>query len=309
MKAIRLHSRGGPEALVYEEAPLPQPKAGEVLVRVHAAAVTPTELLWVPTWKTRTGADRPFPIIPGHEFSGVIAALGEGVTDWAEGDPVYGLNDWFEDGSQAEYCVAPAAPLAPKPRSLDHVQAAVVPISALTAWQALFERAGLGAGQRVLIHGAAGGVGSFAVQLAHWCGAHVIGTASARNLDFVRELGADEVIDYRTTRFEEIVRDLDAVLDTVGGETLHRSWGVLKPGGKLVTIAAQSERTKDPAARDAFFIVQANRSQLTEIARLIDDGHIRPIVDEAFPLAQAGQAYQRAQAGGHRGKVVLRVVG
>ena len=309
MKAIRLHSRGGPEALVYEEAPLPDPKAGEVLVRVHAAAVTPTELLWVPTWKTRTGADRPFPIIPGHEFSGVIAALGEGVTDWAEGDPVYGLNDWFEDGSQAEYCVAPAAPLAPKPGSLDHVQAAVVPISALTAWQALFERAGLGAGQRVLIHGAAGGVGSFAVQLAHWCGAHVIGTASARNLDFVRELGADEVIEYRTTRFEEIVRDLDAVLDTVGSETLHRSWGVLKPGGKLVTIAAQSEGTKDPAARDAFFVVEANRSQLAEIARLLDDGHIRPILDEAFPLAQAGQAYQRAQAGGHRGKVVLRVVG
>jgi len=308
MKGIRLHTRGGPEALVYEEAPQPHPQAGEVLVCVHATAVTPTELLWGPTWKTRTGEDRPFPIILGHEFSGVIAALGAGVTEWAEGDPVYGLNDWFVDGAQAEYCVAPAAPLAPKPRSLDHVQAAVVPISALTAWQALFERASLRAGQRVLIHGAAGSVGSFAVQLARWRGAHVIGTASAPHLDFVRMLGADEVIDYRATRFEESVRDMDVVFDTVGGETLQRSWSVLKAGGTLVTIATQSEGTQDPAVRDAFFIVEANRSQLAEIARLIDDGQLRVFFQEAFPLAQARQAYERAQGGGSRGKVVLRVV-
>src|SRR5215471_7912843 len=267
MKAIRLHIRGGPEALVYEEAPQPHPQAGEVLVRVHAAAVTPTELLWGPTWKTRTRADRPFPIILGHEFSGVIAARGAGVTDWAVGDPVYGLNDWFADGAQAEYCVAPAAPLAPKPHTLEHVQAAVVPISALTAWQALFERARLRAGQRVLIHGAAGSVGSVAVQLARWHGVHVIGTASAQNLDFVHALGADEVIDYRATRFEERVRDMDAVLDTVGGETLQRSRGVLKSDGTLVTIAAQSEEIKDPVVRDAFFIVVANGPQLAEIAR------------------------------------------
>jgi NADPH:quinone reductase-like Zn-dependent oxidoreductase len=308
MKAMRLHIRGGPEALVYEEAPQPHPQAGEVLVRVHAAAITPTELLWVPTWKTRTGEDRPFPIILGHEFSGVIAGCGAGVTEWTEGDPVYGLNDWFADGAQAEYCVAPAASLAPKPRALEHVQAAVVPISALTAWQALFQRAHLRAGQRVLIHGAAGSVGGFAVQFARWRGAHVIGTASAQHLDFVRALGADEVIDYRATRFEERVRDMDAVLDTVGGETLQRSWGVLKSGGTLVTIAAQNEGTQDPAVRDAFFIVEANRSQLVEIAGLIDDGQIRVLLQEVFPLAQARQAYARAQEGGTRGKVVLRVV-
>jgi len=308
MKAIRLHIRGGPEALVYEDAPQPHPQTGEVLVRVHAAAVTPTELLWVPTWKTRTGEDRPFPIILGHEFSGVRAALGAGVTDWAEGDAVYGLNDWFADGAQAEYCVAPAAPLAPKPRSLDHAQAAVVPISALTAWQALFERARLRAGQRVLIHGAAGSVGSFAVQLARWRGVHVIGTASAQNLDFVRALGADEVIDYRATRFEERVSDMDAVLDTVGGETLQRSRGVLKAGGTLVTIAAQSEGVQDPVIRDAFFIVEANHPQLAEIARLIDNRQLRVFLQEAFPLAQARQAYARAQGRGNRGKVVLRVV-
>ena len=196
----------------------------------------------MPTWKTRTGEDRPFPIILGHEFSGVIAALGAGAAEWAEGDPVYGLNDWFADGAQAECCVAPAAPLAPKPRSLDHAQAAVVPISALMAWQALFERARLQAGQRILIYGAAGSVGNFAVQLARWRGEHVIGTASAPNLDVVRALGADEVIDYRATRFEESVRDMDAVLDTVGGETLQRSRGVLKSGGTLVTIAARARR-------------------------------------------------------------------
>src|SRR5262245_18993769 len=308
MKAIRLHIRGGPEALVYEEAPQPRPQAGEVLVCVHATAVTPTELLWGPTWKTRTGEDRPFPIILGHEFSGVIAALGAGVTEWAEGDPVYGLNDWFADGAQAEYCVAPAALLAPKPRSLEHVQAAVVPISALTAWQALFERATLRAGQRVLIHGAAGSVGSFAVQLARWRGVYVIGTASAQSLDFVRALGADEVLDYQVTQFEERVRDMDAVLDTVGGETLQRSWGVLKSSGTLVTIATQSEGTQDPAVRDAFFIVEANRRQLAEIARLIDDGQLQVFLQEAFPLAQARQAYEWAQGRGNRGKVVLRVV-
>jgi NADPH:quinone reductase-like Zn-dependent oxidoreductase len=188
------------------------------------------------------------------------------------------------------------------------VQAAVVPISALTAWPALFARARLRAGQRVLIHGAAGSVGSFAVQLARWRVGHVTGTASAQHLDVVRALGADEVIDYRATRFEERVRDLEAVLDTVGGETLQRSWGVLKSGGTLVTIAAQSEGTQDPAVRDAFFIVEANRSQLIEIARLIDGGHVRPILEEVFPLAQARQAYERAQRGGNRGKVVLRVV-
>jgi NADPH:quinone reductase-like Zn-dependent oxidoreductase len=308
MKAIRLHTRGGPEALVYDDAPQPHPQVGEVLVRVHAAALTPMELLWGPTWKTRTGEERPFPIILGHEFSGVIAALGAGVTGWAAGDSVYGLNDWFADGAQAEYCVAPAAPLARKPHTLDHVQAAVVPISALTAWRALFERARLRPGQRVLIHGAAGSVGSFAVQLARWRGAHVIGTASAQNLSFVRELGADEAIDYRATRFEECVRDMDAVLDTVGAETLRRSWGVLRSGGTLVTITAQSEGTQDPAVRDAFFIVEANREHLVEMARLIDDGQIRVLLQEAFPLTQARQAYARAQGGGHRGKVVLCVV-
>jgi NADPH:quinone reductase-like Zn-dependent oxidoreductase len=291
--------------MVYEIAPAPRPGEGEVLVRVHAAGVTPTELTWVPTWTTRTGEPRPLPVIPGHEFSGEIAALGAGVKEVGVGDLVYGLNDWYRDGAQAEYCVARVADLATKPASLDHVHAAATPISALTAWQGLIERGRLVAGERVLIHGAAGGVGSFAVQLARWRGARVTGTASHSNLDFVRRLGADEVIDYQATRFEDVVRDFDVVFDTVGGETLERSWGVLKPGGTVVTIGASGERTADERTRAAFFIVEPSRSQLEEIAWLIDSGAIRPIVGSVFPLAEARQAYLLKPA---RGKVVLQVV-
>src|SRR4051812_24228838 len=189
MRAIRLHARGGPESLRFEEAPAPRPGPGELLVRVRAAAVTRTELLWVPTWTTRNGQPRPLPVIPGHEFSGEVAALGEGVTAVGVGEPVYGMNDWFGEGAQAEFFLARPADIARKPACVDHAHAAVTPISALTAWQGLFERARLGAGQRVLIHGAAGGVGLFAVQLARWRGVRVTATAAAGNLDFVRSLG------------------------------------------------------------------------------------------------------------------------
>jgi NADPH:quinone reductase-like Zn-dependent oxidoreductase len=245
------------------------------------------------------------PVIPGHEFSGEIAALGAGVRDAGVGDLVYGLNDWYWDGASAEYCVARVADIAHKPASVDHVHAAATPISALTSWQGLVERAGLAAGQRVLIQGAAGGVGTFAVQLARWRGARVTATASSANLDFVHSLGADEVIDYRAERFEDMVRDVDVVFDTVGGETLERSWGVLKPGGRLVTVAASGEQTTDERIRAAYFIVESSRTQLVEIARLIDGGALRPVVGAVFPLAEARQAYQHKPV---RGKVVLRVV-
>ena len=270
----------------------------------YAAAVTPTELVWVPTWTTPTGEPRRFPIILGHEFSGEVAAVGDGGTDVAVGNPVYGLNDWFGDGALAEYCVARAAEVAPKPRSVDHLAAAVTPISALTAWQGLLGRARLAAGDRVLVHGAAGGVGVFAVQLARWRGATVIGTASAHNAAFVHGLGADEVIDYRAVRFEDIVHGIDVVFDTVSGETLDRSWGVLKPGGRLVTIAASVEGSPDPRTREAFFIVRPDRGQLNEITRLIDAAQLRPVVDCVFPLAQARQAFEHKPT---RGKVVLSV--
>ena len=295
MKAICLHARGGPEAFAFEDAPQPRPGEGEVLVRVHAAGVIHTELGWVPTWTTRAGEPRPLPVIPGHEFSGEIAALGAAVKAVGVGDLVYGIYDWYRDGALAEYCVARVADFTGKPAGVDHVHAAATPISALTAWQGLVERAGLAAGERVLIHGAAGGVGTFAVQLACWRGARVTGTASAANLDFVRSLGADEVIDYRAERFEDVVRDVDVVFDTVGGETLERSWGVLKPGGRLVTVAASGERTTDERIRAAYFIVEPSRAQLMEIARLIDGGRAPPGRWRSVP-ARRGEASVSVQA-------------
>ncbi|HET7057345.1 MAG TPA: NADP-dependent oxidoreductase [Nitrospiraceae bacterium] len=304
MKAIRLHQVGGSELLRSEDAPKPKPKDDQVLVQVCAAAITPTEFAWYPTFHTPEGGNRPFPVILGHEFSGVVEAMGPTCTGVQIGDLIYGLNDWFMDGAQAEYCLTVPANIAPKPATLDHTQAAVVPISALTAWQGLIERTQLSEGQRVLVHGAAGGVGSFAVQLARYKRAHVIATASAANTDFVKALGADEVIDYRTTPFETVVRDVDIVLDTVGGDTRHRSWEVLKKGGRLVTIAADTERSDQQRVRDAFFIVEPNREQLIEISRLIDTGIIRPIVGDVFSMDDVRQAYERKPV---RGKNVLCV--
>lgn len=297
MKAVRMHAQEGPEAFVYEDAPQPEPQAGEVLTKVYAVAVTPTELLWPSTWKSMQGEPRYAPIL-GHEFSGVIAAVGAGVDNVKPGDAVYGLNGWFDNGAEAEYVIAQASQVALKPQSVGHVEASVVPISGLTAWQALIDRADLARGQRVLIHGGAGGVGSFAIQIARWRGAHVITTASAYNLDFVRELGADEAIDYHTTRFEDVAKDIDVVLDTVGGETLERSKTVLKAGGKLYSVATDSKES------GYFFYVEPKSDELAELARLIDEGHLRAIVDEVMPLAQAREAYDRKPK---RGKVVLQV--
>lgn len=230
MRAAYLTEKTGAEGLVIGDVPKPSPDAGELLIHVRATAVTPTELQWYPTFNTRGGEPRPFPVILSHELSGVVADIGSGVTEFKAGDAVYGMNDWFANGAQAEFCTAPAVAVAPKPATLDFAEAAVVPISALTAWQGLFDHGGLKAGERVLIHGGSGGVGVFAVQLARWRGAEVVATASAERLGFVRELGADEAIDYKTTRFEEVARNIDLVLDSIGGETLERSWKVLRAG-------------------------------------------------------------------------------
>lgn len=307
MKAVFLQSRGGATALTGGDIPKPGPQPGEVLIKVHATAVTPTELTWFPTFHTRSGEPRRFPIVLSHEFSGIVHSPGAGVENFAAHDKVYGLNDWFMNGAQAEYCVVAASALARKPTSLDDTQAAVVPMSALTAWQGLFEKTKLQPGERVLIHGAAGGVGIFAVQLAHAHGAHVIATASTANLDFVRSLGADEVIDHRATPFEDIARNVDVVFDGVGGGTLVRSWAVLKPGGRLVTIVSQNVGVFDRRTRDAFMLVRADGFQLTQIARLIDAGELRVFVGQVFPLARAREAYARAERGGMRGKVALLV--
>jgi NADPH:quinone reductase-like Zn-dependent oxidoreductase len=304
MKAIRLNQMNGPQSLVYEDAPKPTPKDNQVLVQVYATAVTSTEFDWYPTFHTPEGGMRSFPIILGHEFSGVVEAVGSDCRGVQVGDPIYGLSDWFIDGAQAEYCLTVPADIAPKPVTLEHIQAASVPISGLTAWQALIDRAHLSAGQRVLIHGAAGGVGSFAVQLARHQSAHVIATASAVNTDFVKALGADEVIDYRMTRFETVVGDVDLVFDTVGGDTRDRSWGVLRKGGRLVTIAADSEGVKEQRVRDAFFIVEPNRNQLVNISHLIDSGALRPAVSAVFSMENFRQAYQQKPV---RGKNVLHI--
>ncbi len=302
MKAVRLQSYGGPEQLIYEDIPRPHPGEGEVLVRVLAAAITPTEFTWI-------GADRPVPVVLGHELSGIVAAVGPGVSGVAVGEAVYGLTDFARDGAQAEYTLARPTEMAAKPRTIDHVHAAEVPISALTAWQALFDHAQLAAGQRVLIHGATGGVGSFAVQLAHRAGAHVIATTSTRNMLLARELGSEDVVNYETLHCEIVVRDVDLVLDTVGGEVQERSWNALKPEGMLLSIVSPPSEVQAAAhgVRSAFFIVEPNRSQLVEIGRMLDAGTLRPLVEAVYPLAQVRVAYAHAQAGHIRGKVVLHI--
>ena len=310
MKAIRLHGRGGPDHLVYEDAPQPRPGAEEVLVRVYATGIIANELKWDGTYQTKAGSPRALPI-PGRDLSGVVEAVGHGVTEPAKGDEVYAMLDYCCDGAEAEFTIALPNELAPKPRTLDHVQAGAVPLTALTAWQGLFEHARLVAGQTVLIHGAAGGVGVFAVQLARWAGAQVIATASKRNRDFLCELGANEIIDYTTTRFEEVVQGVDFVFDTVGGDTLHRSWQVVKPGGVLASVVSPRPSFAEAQAynvRPVWFVVQPNREQLVRIGALIDEGKVRPIIDTVLPLSQARQAYEQGAKGHTRGKIVLRVV-
>ncbi len=308
MRAVRLHQRGGPEQLIYEDAPRPTVGPGNALVRVHACAITRDELTWGTTYTNQQGGER-LPTIPGHEISGVVEALARDVTEPAVGTAVYGLTDFRRDGGAAEYTQVRAADLAPKPAALSHVAAAAVPLAALTAWQALFDHAQLSRGQQVLIHAAAGGVGTYAIQLAHGRGAFVIGTARAANAAFLRGLGADEVIDYTVDRFEEQFSDVDVVLDAVGGDTLARSWGVVRKGGTLVTIAdsAPAETAARYGVRGVEFIVEPNRAQLIEIARLIDAGTLRSIVAETFPLRDARRAFERSIPGHNRGKVVLEV--
>jgi NADPH:quinone reductase-like Zn-dependent oxidoreductase len=309
MKAIRIHSRGGPDALVFEDAPMPTLTSGDVLIKVHAAAITPSELTWNSTWTNSDGKDR-LPVVPGFELSGTIEKLAPGVSDFVIGDAVYGLLDFWRGGATAEYVATQAIRMAPKPESLDHVAAAAIPLSGLTAWQALFDHAKLSRGDRILIHGAGGGVGTFAVQFAHWRGAYVLGTASQSKFTFLRDLGADEVLDYAAVRFEEKARNVDVVLDTIGGDTLERSWGVVRRGGVVVTIAGDvsEEKTTKYGVHGVSFIVQPNRSQLIQISQLIDRSVVHPVIEAVFPLTKAKEAYEQGLLGHNRGKLVLKVV-
>ena len=308
MRAVRAHARGGAEQLRFEDVPRPDPRAGEALIRVHAAGITPTELEWAETWVDRQGHDRT-PMIPSHEFSGVVEELGHGVTHVVAGEEVYGLVPFDNDGAAADYVTVRARDLAPKPVQLDHVRAAALPLSALTAWQAFTEQAHVRSGQHVLVHGGAGGVGAFAVQIAKVLGARVTATASAGDIEYVRSLGADEVVDYKAARFEEVVSDVDVVLDPIGGRTSEASLGVLNDGGSLISLAGPPAVTM-PEGRDLsarFFIVEPERSQLIELARLVDDGRLRIEVAEVFPLQDAAAAYEFGRTARRRGKVVIQV--
>jgi NADPH:quinone reductase-like Zn-dependent oxidoreductase len=310
MRAVRLTtSANGTPRLEVAEVPQPKLAAGDVLVRVHAAGVTPTELGWEPTIQKKDGSPRPN-AIPAHEFSGVIAEVGSDVRDFQPGQEIYGMNDWYVDGGLAEFCVTQPSSIASKPAKLTHVEAATVPIGALTAWQGLFDRCHLHAGQRVLIHGASGGVGIFAVQLARNIGAHIFATASARNRDFVKQLGANEFIDYKSQRFEDVARDIDVVFDAVGGETFDRSFSVLKPGGSIVTIVSTEnpETAFDERKKNAFFIVEPNQKQLIEVANLIDAGKLKTFVDAVVPLANAASAYDNSLKNRQgQGKVAVEI--
>ena len=307
MKTLRFNDSSQAPALIQGTMDTPHPKSGELLIRVHAAGLTPTELLWYPTTHTKSGEKRTG-AIPGHEFSGVVTALGEGITGVGVGDAIFGMNDWFAEGATADYCLTRPEWVAPKPVSLTHVEAATLPISALTAWQGLFHRAQLRQGERVLIHGGAGAVGLFAIQLAHKIGAYVITTASSEHFNIVQRLGAQQMIDYRTESLQKTVKDLDVVFDTVGGSTLCGSWDLLKPGGRVVTIAATSEGTKDERIEKAFFIVEPDRNQLIEIGKLVETGDLQLFVAAVIPFDQASAAYtgKLRQTKG-RGKLVLEI--
>jgi NADPH:quinone reductase-like Zn-dependent oxidoreductase len=297
MQAVRAY-RGDPGSLTYESVPRPVPGPGEVLVAVRATAVTADELTWSDSW----------PVIPAHDLSGVVAEVGAQVTDLSTGDEVYGLIGFDRPGAAAQYVTVPAADLAGKPASADHSSAAALPLGGLTAWQALFTHANLEKGQHVLVHGGAGGVGCYAVQLAAQHGARVTATASAADAGFVAGLGAGAVIDYRT-RFEDRVSDVDVIIDLVGGDTLARSWQVLRPGGILIGVAEEppAREAETHRVRSHYFVVEPDGRQLAELARLVDAGALRPIVGQVFPLAETAAAVIAQRDGHIRGKVVIEV--
>ncbi|MFZ1056923.1 MAG: NADP-dependent oxidoreductase [Opitutaceae bacterium] len=309
MKAVCIYSYGGPEVLIYEDAPCPHPGEGEVLVKVHAAGINPVD------WKVREGhlkemLHHSFPLILGWDVSGVVESLGANLKRLKVGDEVYSRPDISRDGAYAEFIVIKESEVALKPKSIDHIHAAALPLAGLTAWQTLFDAGALSPGQRVLIHAAAGGVGSLAVQLAKWKGAVVIGTASARNHDFLRNLGIDQVVDYEREKFEDVVQPVDVVLDTMGGEIQERSWKVLKRGGILISIVSPPsvEAAAAHGVRQAFVFIKPSADQLTSIAALVDAEKLKAIVETTLPLSDATRGQELSERGHTRGKIVLRVI-
>jgi NADPH:quinone reductase-like Zn-dependent oxidoreductase len=306
MKAVRIHKFGGPEVLQYEEIPVPTINSDEILIRVHAASVNPID------WKIRQGYRKPrtLPLTLGCDAAGKISKVGNNITTYKPGDTVFAFVSLARPGAYAEYLVAKENEVAYKPKKLDYTKAAAIPLAALTAWQVLFDVANLTAKQIILIHAAAGGVGHFAVQLAKWKGATVIGTGSEFNRQFLLDLGVDRFIDYKKEKFEEHVREIDVVFDTVGGETQERSWQLLKKGGILVTIVDPSQIEKNAetyGVRGLHHLVSPNAAELKQIADLIDQNKLHPHIAATFPLSAAKQAHEMSQKGHARGKIVLTV--
>jgi NADPH:quinone reductase-like Zn-dependent oxidoreductase len=293
MTAVLAHSSAA-DSLVVDTRPVPTPAADEVLLAVSAAAITAGELDWPET----------HPFVPAHDVSGTVVSVGGDVTAFRIGDVVIALAAFDRDGALSEYVAVKAADLAMAPRTIDPVGAAALPLGALTAWQALVDHAGLTSGQHVLVHGGAGGVGAYGVQLAAHLGARVTATARADDAELVTSYGADTVIDY-TTAFEEQVADLDVVFDTAGGDVVARSWPVLRTGGILVSIFDQVTPPTD-AVRGEYFIVEPNGPQLAELARLVDAGALRPVVGRVVPFADAATVFSTEKNGHHPGKTVVR---
>jgi len=307
MKAIRIHRFGSPEVLSLEEVPKPEPGSGEVLVQVKAAGVGAWDAL---VRSGKSSLPQALPLTLGSDFSGEIDSIGPGMEHLKAGDEVFGVTNEHFTGAYAEYALAKASMVAPKPKSLNHVHAASVPVVAVTAWQMVFDYAQVAKGQFVLVHGGAGNVGAFAVQCAKRAGAVVIATASAENEGYVHRLGADGVMDYRATRFYERLKDVDVVLDTVGGETLERSYEIVKRGGIIVSSAARpsTDRAEQCGVRALFFLVEVTRERLEKIAQLIDAGELKTEVGEVLWLAEARQGHQMLEGAPHRrGKIVIKI--
>ncbi|MER8430053.1 NADP-dependent oxidoreductase [Mesorhizobium caraganae] len=303
MKAVRIHAFGGPEVLSVDQIPLPQPLDDEVTLRVRAASVNPID------YKIREGSTgQALPVTLGRDVSGVVEMCGTRAHTFKKGDPLFAMlgND---RGGNAEYVVVKATELAAKPERLSHVEAAAVPLAGITAWQGLFDHGGLESGQRLLIHGGGGGVGHLAIQFAKAAGAFVATTVSAEDTVFVRELGADQAVDYKDERFEEVVEEVDVVFDLVAGDTQDRSWKVLKPGGTLVSTLSRpsQEKARLHRARGVSYLAEPNAAQLAQIGRLIDDGKVTPFVQTTYPLAQVAKAEERLENDHVRGKIVLEV--
>lgn len=308
MKAIVIHEHGDPEVLKYEDVPRPEPKEDQILVRVIAAGVNPVDGMIRSGMFAKNGKGA-FPMVLGGDIAGVVERVGSKITKFKAGDPVFAYVSLDSGGGYAQYAVVPQRDAAPKPKSLTYFEAAAVPIVALTAWQALIDTAKLKAGQSVLIHGGSGGVGSFAIQIAKARGARVIATASTANQDLLKQLGADVAVDYTKQKFEDVAKDVDFVLDSVGTDTLARSYGVVKKGGIIVTLVARIDQAEldKREIRGTSLSVDPNSVELAEIGKLIDEKKIKVIVSQTFPLSEAVKAQEQVATGHTRGKIVLKV--